>query len=61
MFRSSDFSLPVVQLTRVVGGFEVVKEISDVRLLAGHPVQDVTIRKVAITRVGSAADRVHQR
>jgi len=46
---------------RVVEGFEVVKKISDVRVLAGHPVQDVTIRKVAITRVGGAAGRAHQR
>jgi peptidyl-prolyl cis-trans isomerase A (cyclophilin A) len=35
---------------RVVEGLEVVRSISEVRLLAGRPVQDVTIRKVTIAR-----------
>ena len=35
---------------RVIEGFDVVKAISEVRVLAGRPVQDVTIRKVTITR-----------
>jgi peptidyl-prolyl cis-trans isomerase A (cyclophilin A) len=36
---------------RVVEGFEVVQRISEVRVLAQRPVQDVTIRKVTIERV----------
>ena len=35
---------------RVVEGFEVVKKISEVRVLGYRPAEDVTIRKVTITR-----------
>ena len=39
---------------RVVEGFEVVKKISEVRVLGYRPAEDVTIRKVTITRKAGA-------
>jgi len=39
---------------RVVEGFDVVRRISEVRLLGQRPYADVTLRKVTIERVGAA-------
>jgi peptidyl-prolyl cis-trans isomerase A (cyclophilin A) len=40
---------------RVIEGLEVVKRIGEVRTLGGRPVQDVTLQKVTISRVGRSS------